>query len=397
MRIPSDVEDRLRSGFEDLYGTGGELLLVRTPGRTEICGNHTDHEGGHVVAGAVDRHVWAIFSPSEGPCARIFSEGYGMAEVDVSDLSPNPEERGTSRALVRGVASAFAERGFEPHGFDAFLMSEVPMGSGLSSSAAYEVTVAAAANVLWAGGALSPVDLAVMSQHAENVFFGKPCGLMDQAAVALGGVQLMGFSDPGKVEAWPLDVDFGDEGYALCLVSVGADHSAKTDDYAAVPREMQDVARVFGQDRLCDVEEQDFLVRVSEVRGLLGDRACLRALHYWREERLVLERAEALGGHDIEAFLKLERDSGASSAMFLQNVSCGIEEQPSMLALALSEEYLRGRGATRVHGGGFGGTIQSFVPLERVGGYTELMDSVFGDGACGVYAIDHEGATAEWL
>lgn len=392
--------DALRRLFSSTYEDTADRkhLLVISPGRTEIAGNHTDHEGGHVIAAAVDRYVMGIFSPNGSETIHICSEGYNPIAVEVRDTKAREEERGTSTSLVRGMAAQFVERGFEPSGFDAVLRSDVLGGSGLSSSAAFELELGQAMNALWANGGLAPAELSLMAQRAEREWFGKPCGLMDQASVALGGVQHMDFSDPTKLAARPLDFDFAERGYAICIVAVGADHAANVDDYAAVPNEMQAVARELGENVLSQVDAEDVIAALPRIREQLGDRAALRALHYYQEEWLVAARVGALDEADMDAFLRLTCLSGTSSAMYLQNVSIGgSPEQPSMLAIALAESLLRGEGAVRVHGGGFGGTIQAFVPLGMVDEFTRGMDAVFGEGACGVYGVDHEGAQARWL
>lgn len=374
------------------------ILSVRAPGRTELAGNHTDHEGGKVIAAAVDRYIQGVFAPNGTNVLRVMSEGYGLTEVDTRSLTVREDERGGTAALVRGMAALFDERGFTPMGFDAYLVSEVPGGSGLSSSAAFELELGQALNALWADGALAPDELALMAQRAEREWFGKPCGLMDQAAVALGGIQHMDFVDQTKLVAERIDFDFASNGYAVCIVAVGADHSANIDDYAAVPGEMQAVAREMGKQVLSQVTSDDVVAAIPRLRARLGDRAVLRALHYFHEMELVESRAEAMRAKDMERFLELTRFSGVSSAMLLQNTSVGgSAEQPSMLAIALAEGLLRGRGAARVHGGGFGGTIQAFVPLDMVEEFRAGMDAVFGAGACGVCNVDHEGARAEWL
>ncbi len=393
----SALQAKLAQTFEGRYGTTPELLVV-APGRTEIAGNHTDHEGGHVIAGAVDRSVHAMARLSGGSSIRLDSLGFGEVEVALDDLAPKADERATTAALVRGMAALFVERGIAAAGFDMACVSEVLGGSGLSSSAAFELTLAQAMNALWADGALPADELAMMAQRCEREWFGKPCGLMDQASVALGGIQHMDFSVPGTLVAHPIDFDFGQAGYAVCIVAVGADHAANTDDYAAVPAEMQAVARELGVEVLSQTSAQELVKAMPRLRQKLGDRAILRALHYFQEEYLVERRFKALQVGDMDVFLALTRRSGESSAMYLQNVSIGgSAEQPSMLAIALAESLLCGRGAVRVHGGGFGGTIQAFVPLEEVEKFSAGMNAVFGDGACGVYGIDHEGARFSWL
>ena len=389
--------EELRRIFCEHFG-GEPALEVTSPGRTEIAGNHTDHEGGHVIAAAVDRAVHGLARANGLGCIRLLSVGFGEVEVGLDSLAARDDERTTTAALVRGMAALFAERGFVPAGFDLACASDVLGGSGLSSSAAFELELAQTMNALWANGALGADELAMIAQRCEREWFGKPCGLMDQAAAALGGIQHMDFSQAGVLAADALDFDFGEAGYAICIVAVGADHAANTADYAAVPAEMQAVARELGVEILSQVGEDEVIAALPRLRKALGDRAALRALHYYREERLVAARADALRAGDVDRFLELTRLSGASSAMYLQNVSVGgASDQPSMLAIALAEELLDGRGAVRVHGGGFGGTIQAFVPLDAVDAFSAGMDAVFGEGACGVYNVDHEGARFAWL
>lgn len=393
----SGAVDTLRRIFDERF-EGMPEVLVTSPGRTEIAGNHTDHEGGHVIAAAVDRAVHGLFRANGTGAITLLSQGFGEVTVDLGDLAPHEDERNSTAALLRGMAALFAERGFAPAGFEGACVSEVLGGSGLSSSAAFELLLGQAMNALWAKGCLADDELAMMAQRCEREWFGKPCGLMDQAAVSLGGIQHMDFSVPGVLAAEDLGFDFAEAGYAVCIVAVGADHAANTDDYAAVPAEMQAVARELGAEILSQVDEDALIAALPHVRERLGDRAALRALHYFREERLVADRAAALRAKDIDRFLELTRLSGASSAMYLQNVSVGgASDQPSMVAIALAEELLVGKGAVRVHGGGFGGTIQAFVPVEQVESFSAGMDAVFGAGACGVYGVDHEGARFSWL
>ena len=307
--------DALAKEYGNKFGKpDGRLLAVVAPGRTELAGNHTDHEGGQVIAGAVNRYVRGVFHPNESGLIRVMSLGYGLVEVDCSDLQPHADESNTSAAIVRGLLSAFREMGFGGNqlGFDAVVTSEVPAGSGLSSSAAFELEIAQAMNWLWADGGMSAMRLAQMSQFAEREYFGKPCGLMDQAAVAVGGIAHMDFADDTAPKVERLDFDFAENGFAVCLVSVGADHSANTADYAAVPREMQDVARVFGHKRLREVRESDVIGSLPSLRAKLGDRAVLRALHYFREERFVQNRADALRAGDMAAFLELTQRHGGA-------------------------------------------------------------------------------------
>lgn len=385
--------------FTEHFGnTGNPLLSVTVPARSEIAGNHTDHEGGDVIGGALDARIEAVCALNGTGTARIESVGYGGFEIDLADLAVKASEQETTASLARGMASELAATGRTPQGFDLIMQSSIPSGSGLSSSAAVELAFGRAMEALWEGTAIDAVTLAKMAQRTENNYFGKPCGLLDQLAEALGGLAHMSFADPETPATEKLAFDFEDKGYALVLVNVGSDHSALTGEYAAVPAEMKQVAAVFGKERLCEVDPAAFDSEVVRLRRELGDRPVLRALHYWRENDLVLKRWDALQAGDIDAFLELTRESGASSAMFLQNVSVGgAPEQSAMVALGLAERLLEGRGACRIHGGGFGGSIQAFVPVERVDAFLAGMDSWFGEGASRHYRIVPEGAVYAWL
>lgn len=377
-------------------GTQGRVLLVHAPGRSEIAGNHTDHEGGQVIAGALDVSIEGVAMPNGTDIVRLASQGYPNAEVALDDLAPRNDQRNTTAALVRGMASELAATGRTPQGFDMAITCDIPAGGGLSSSAAVEAAIGRAMEALWDGAAVEPMDLARMSQRTENVHFGKPCGLMDQASVCLGGLAHIDFHDPDDPRAQKLDFDFDSKGYALCLVDVHASHADLTDQYAAIPAEMQAVAAKLGHTRLSDVDPDAFDQAVPQLRQQLGDRPVLRALHYWRENQLVQKRWDALTAGNIDEFLDLTRQSGASSAMFLQNVTCDTRSQPAMVALGLAERVLDGRGAARIHGGGFGGTIQCFVPLDLVQQFGDRMDAWLGQGSCRHYHIDPKGAYAQW-
>ena len=388
-----------RELFEREFGEAahGPLLGVHAPARSEISGNHTDHEGGHVIAGALNVAIDGVAAANGTDRVRVASAGYPTFEISLDSLEAREDERVTTAGLVRGMAACMAGTGRTPAGFDLAMTSDIPSGGGLSSSAAVEAALGRVMEALWEGPEVSPVELAKMGQLAENRYFGKPCGLMDQAAVCLGGLAFMDFEDASEPRTAKLELDFDAAGYALCLVDVGCDHAPFTDDYAAVPVEMQQVAREFGRERLCEVDPSEFDARVPELRERLGDRAILRAIHYWRENELVDARWDALRAGDVDRFLELTRASGASSAMFLQNVSTGGSFQPAMLALGLAERILDGHGAARIHGGGFGGSIQCFVPLDMVDDFTAQMNAWLGDGACVHYQIAEKGAHAEWL
>lgn len=390
---------RAHEVFDEAFGKpekGAKLLQVHAPGRSEIAGNHTDHEGGHVIAGALDVAIDAVARKTEGTLIRLASDGYPLVTVDASDLSIREDEKNRTAALVRGMAACMAEDGRVPSGFDIALTSTIPVGGGLSSSAAIEAALGRAMEALCDGKSYDALELARMCQKVENVYFGKPCGLMDQASVCLGGLAFIDFFDKENPKAEKLVYDFEDAGYALILAKVGASHEDLTDAYAAIPEEMQEVARTFGKVRLADVDEKKFLDAVPELRKKLGDRPVLRALHYWNEDRLVQKRWQALQEGNIEEFLALTRASGKSSAMYLQNVTTGNAEQPAMVALALAERLLEGKGACRIHGGGFGGTIQCFVPLAEADKFQERMDAWLGKDATRRYHIANRGAFASW-
>ena len=372
-------------------------VLAYAPGRSELAGNHTDHEGGHVIACGIDRYVRAELVENGLDIVRVSSEGYETFELDLEGFEPRERELGTSRGLVRGCMAQAVLLSGVPCGFDLSVTSDVPAGSGLSSSAAFEVALLAGIDLLWGAREVRGLELARLAQTVEHDWFGKPCGLMDQAACALGGVQWMDFSDDANPVATPIDIDFDALGYSLALVSVGESHADLIGEYAAVPAEMRAVAALLGASKLVDVSKSDVLEKAPQIRSELGDRALLRALHYYNEEGLVAARADALANHDMEAMVALTRASGASSAMYLQNVSAGVREQGAMVAIALGNELLGQCGSCRIHGGGFGGTVQAFVPHDLKDAFRSRLESVFGPGSCGYYSIDHEGANARWM
>ena len=378
-------------------------MRAYAPGRTELAGNHTDHQGGRVIAAALDCGVEVTVRPNDSSRVRVESVGFPVFEIDIADASPCESERFTTAALVRGVVAGLRARGVEVSGFDAKVTSTVPAGGGLSSSAAFELALAqalvGAAEELSAAASteapsLSPVKLARIGQSAERDYFGKACGLMDQLAVALGGVAAIDFHDEDpRIER--IDFDFAAHGYALCLVNTHCDHSRYTEEYSQVPKDMNAVAEHLGARVLSQIPEPVFLERLGEVRSKLGDVPALRALHYYYENRLVDARAAALQAGEIDEFLRLTRLSGASSAQYLQNVSTyDRAEQPAMVALALADMLLEGEGACRIHGGGFGGTVQAFVPLDRVDAFAHALDAHLGEGSCQMYSVDSLGARA---
>ena len=386
-----DRAAHVMDGFMASFGKDEKTraAVFSAPGRTEIGGNHTDHQGGKVLTGSVDLDALACAAPNGSGVVRIFSEGYGLTEVDCAELAPVKEEENTTKAIIRGIIAKIAQKGYEVKGFDAYVISDVPGGSGLSSSACFEVLVGVIINGLFCGKALSMAEIAQIGQYAENVYFGKPSGLMDQMGCALGGIVSIDFKDKNKPAYHEVRFDFASAGYALCIVDTGADHADLTGDYATIPAEMRAVAGALGGELLSEVSEDDFYREVPRLRKELGDRAVMRALHYYMDCRRVEQQVEALERHDFDRFLRLVSSSGHSSYMYLQNVDTYRDpaHQPVAMALAMAGHYLNGRGARRVHGGGFAGTIQAFVPLDLVADFKAGMDSLLGEGACRVTYI----------
>jgi len=384
--------DTLASGFGD-RGEAGSLRFYSAPGRTELAGNHTDHNRGKVLCAAVHLDALACVLPVEGREARLSSAGFpDPVRVDLDSLAPRPEEKGTTAALLRGVVAGLSARGLAIPGFEARVDSRVLVGSGLSSSAAIEVLLAVVMADL-AGAALPPLELARIGQAAENEYFGKPCGLMDQAASASGGIVAFDFRDPASPLALPIDFDFSKEGLSLVVVNTGGSHADLTDDYAALPAEMKAVARALGAGELRDVDPAELEARGPELRAALGDRPLLRALHFFDENERVTAMVEALRRGRVRRYLKLVRRSGDSSWKLLQNLSTGRDsrEQGLCLALALTERFLGGKGASRVHGGGFAGTIQAYLPAGLEEEYRRYMEPWFGEGSVISLAIRGPG------
>ena len=376
---------RLVEAFERRFGEGRDVTVFTAPGRTEVGGNHTDHQGGRVLAAAIGLDAAAVAAKTEGTEIRVKSAGFPEDFVDADDLAAKPGERGTSAALLRGLCSGFAARGFSVGGFCACTESRVLPGSGLSSSAAFEVLLGTAMNHLFCGGAVPPLGVAQIGQYAENEYFGKPCGLMDQAASAHGGFSLLDFADAANPRAETVPFDFSSCGFRLCLIATKGSHAGLTADYAAIPAEMGKAAACFGKKLLSQVEEEEFFARLPEVRAAAGDRAVLRAMHFFAENRRVGEEAAALRAGDVQSFLGLVLESGHSSFEYLQNVypPSRISEQGVSVALALCDRLLSGRGgAWRVHGGGFAGTVQAYVPEEFFPEFSREIELVFGQGSC---------------
>ena len=388
--------ERVKSGFFKTFGRRAEHVFS-APGRTEIGGNHTDHERGKVIAGAVNLRTVAAVAENGERTIRILSEGYPVCEVSLDRLTPDESEFGTTASIIRGVAAAFRDRGCELRGFDAYAASNVLSGSGLSSSAAFEVLIGNIINGLFFGGKCDPVEIAQIGQYAENVFFGKPCGLMDQMASSVGNIVYIDFNDPEAPAVKKLDFDLAAAGYKLCIIDTGADHAALTDEYAAITDEMKAVSAVFGKDVLREVDEAEFYGRITEVRKAAGDRAALRAMHIFEENKRVEREVEALGRGDFNEFLSVVNESGRSSWLYLQNVvpTGATEHQEVAFALALAARLLGNRGASRVHGGGFAGTIQAFVPDDMLDGFKAEMERVLGEGRCHVLSISPTGGNMD--
>lgn len=385
------------SGFDAVFGDDGrDVRLISVGGRTEISGNHTDHNRGKVIAASVNMNVFAVAAARDDNIMRIKSEGYpeDISPADGSE-EPSASEYFTSRALLAGTARGFRDRGLKTGGFDAYTVSDVLKGSGLSSSAAFEVTVGKIMSCLYNEDAVSNTELAKIAQFAENKYFGKPCGLMDQAACAVGSLIKIDFADPENPVVERLDLDLEDAGYCLCITDTVSSHADLNEDYAAIPREMKAVAAFFGKKYLSEVDEKDFFENIADVRKAAGERGVLRAFHFFEENKRVDAQVCAVKRGDIDAFLKNVIKSGMSSFCYLQNVYSPSkpESQGVSLALMMSEAFLTDKGgAWRVHGGGFAGTVQAFVPKEQAGDYRDFMEKVFGKGNCHIIGIRKAGA-----
>ncbi len=375
---------QLAALFQKEFPQHGQVRLFSTPGRTEIGGNHTDHQQGRVLCASVDLDIIALAAPNNDNVIRLKSEGFPRMDViDLTDLKPVAAEKEHSAALIRGIAAGFARRGCQIGGFDAYTTSHVPKGSGLSSSAAFEIMVATILDQIWNQGRLSPLERALIGQYAENNYFGKPSGLMDQCGCSVGGFMTIDFADPADPQLEKLDFDFAATDHVLIITDTGGSHADLTYEYAAIPAEMGQVAALFQQKHLGHVETARFWQELAQIHGQISDRALLRAMHFFQENKRVSDQVLALKAGDLASFFELVKASGRSSRSQLQNVftSSNPSEQPLSLALALSEKILAGRGASRVHGGGFAGTIQAFVPLDLAESYLTGMSGLFGPAA----------------
>lgn len=367
--------------------------VFSAPGRTEISGNHTDHQCGCVLAAAVNLEAVADVWLNGTNNIWIQSQGYPTIKVELDDLSVREEEKNSTAALIRGVAYSFVQRGAKLQGFGAVVNSTVLPGSGLSSSAAFEVLFGTILNELFFDKKLSAVEIAQIGQYAENVYFGKPCGLMDQMVSSVGGLVYIDFENPQEPVIDKIDFDLAKAGYALCIIDSGADHADLTDEYAAIPTEMREVAAFFGKEVLRQIPADTFYSALPELRGKVPDRAILRAIHIYQENSRVLKQAEALKSGNMDTFLQLVKESGRSSWMYLQNISPtgAVEHQEVAVALALCDVLLQGRGAYRVHGGGFAGTVQAFVPFDMLDAFISGIEAVLGADKCHVLNIRPQG------
>lgn len=387
-----DIKQRLKSALYNFVGEFGEeasLEIVSAPGRTEIGGNHTDHQHGRVLAAAVNMDMLAVVAENNTDIIRVFSEGYPLSEVKISDHTIYPEEVNTTQSLIRGIINGFSQLGCETRGFNAYVTSTVLSGSGLSSSAAFEVLIGTIINELFYDKNATPIKIAQIGQYSENIYFGKPCGLMDQMASSMGNMITIDFKDSQNPIVEPIDFDFASTNHSLCIIDTGADHADLTDEYAAIPMEMKQVSQMLGKEFLRDVSEEEFVINIPKIRKSVGDRAVLRAMHFFGDNERILNQVQALRSNDFETFLKLVKESGRSSYMYLQNIipSASIRHQEVALALAICEKLLGERGAFRVHGGGFAGTVLAFVPYDMLDLFKKGVEEVFGEGACHVLSV----------
>ena len=381
--------------FIRVFDDSRDVIITSAPGRTEVCGNHTDHNNGKVLAASINLDAVAVCAKNDDGIVRVKSKGHAMNVVDTCELLPNEKEFGRSTAMVRGVVAKIAEMGYKIGGFDAVTASDVMGGSGLSSSAAFEVLLGTTVSYLYNDGIIGAVDIAKTAQYAENVFFGKPCGLLDQMASSVGTFVTIDFESTENPKIKKVDFDFSKSGHSLCILDTGGNHSDLTDDYAAVRAEMESVAKAMGKNVLREIEFEDFKKAIPQLVGKVNDRALLRAFHFYKDNKRVETAVSALESGDFETFKTAITESGRSSFMYNQNVYTpkNPTEQKLSLALCVTEDILAGKGAFRVHGGGFAGTIQAFVPNDMLAEYKEKTEAIFGKGSCHVLIIRPVGGT----
>ena len=377
--------------YVSLYGDT-DVEIYSAPGRSEVGGNHTDHQHGCVLAAAVNLDAIAVVGRVDNKI-KVLSDDFDIAPINLEDLEIKKAEEGTSEALIRGVCARLKELGYNVGGFNAFITSDVLMGAGLSSSAAFETIIGTIISGLYNDMTIDPVVIAQVGQYAENVYFGKPCGLMDQCASSVGSLINIDFNDVAKPIVNKVDVDFSKFGHSLCIVDTKGSHADLTDEYAAIPMEMKKVANYFGKEFLREVDEEDFFNDIAGARKACQDRAVLRAIHLFEENKRVDQEVKALNNSDFETFKKVVKESGDSSYKFLQNVyaNCDVQNQSVSIGLAMSEKIIGRNGVCRVHGGGFAGTIQAFVKDEFVTAYKTEIERVFGKGSCHVLKVRKYG------
>ncbi len=396
---PADVnasrkryDDALIS-FSELFGDREDVRIFSAPGRTEVGGNHTDHQHGRVLAGSVNLDVIGIVAANSENIVRVQSKGYNVDPVELTDLESREAEYGRTSALIRGCCAFFKKAGYNIGGFDAYTTSDVLGGSGLSSSAAYEVLICNILSGMFNDGGVGRVEIAQISQKAEREYFGKPCGLLDQMASSQGGFTAIDFNNPNSPIVEQIDFDLAAHGYTLCVVDTHGDHADLTRDYADITVECREISRYFNKDFLRDVQQSEFFANIADLRNKFGDRAVLRAIHFFGDDERAEEQKIALKQDNFDHFLDLVNESGDSSYKYLQNVysTSNIKAQGLCLALCLTERFLKGEGACRVHGGGFAGTIQCYIPNDRIDEYSEMIDGVFGKGSCSILNIRQIG------
>ena len=394
-RVPYNRERYIRAidRFTELFPSEKEIEIYSAPGRSEVCGNHTDHQNGMVLATSINLDAIAIVAKAEEPVIRLVSGDFPMEEVDVADLSMKEEEQSTTTALIRGVAAGMKERGHKVGGFTAYITSDVLMGAGMSSSAAFESLIGTILSGLYNDMKVSSIEIAQIGQYAENIYFGNPCGLMDQMACSVGGMIFIDFKEKEHPEVRQVHTDFEKAGLSLCIVDTKGSHADLTPDYAAVPAEMNQVAQALGREHLREVPRETFFKELPKLWKETSGRAVLRAIHFYEEEERVLRGVKSLEESDYPGFLSVIKASGDSSAKYLQNIYSpkDVDSQNVTVALAVSESILGENGVCRVHGGGFAGTIQAFVKNEAVAAYKEQIEAIYGDDSCHVLKVRLQG------
>lgn len=394
-RVPYNRERYIKAidRFTELFPSEKEIEIYSAPGRSEVCGNHTDHQNGMVLATSINLDAIAIVAKAEESVIRLVSGDFPMEEINVEDLAMKEEEKSTTTALIRGVAAGMKERGHQVGGFTAYITSDVLMGAGMSSSAAFESLIGTILSGLYNDMTVSSIEIAQIGQYAENIYFGKPCGLMDQMACSVGGMIFIDFEDKEHPEVKQVHSDFEKAGLSLCIVDTKGSHADLTPDYAAVPAEMNQVAQALGKEHLREVPRETFFKELPKLWKETSGRAVLRAIHFYEEEERVLRGVKALEESDYPGFLSVIKASGDSSAKYLQNIYSpkDVDSQNVTVALAVSESILGDNGVCRVHGGGFAGTIQAFVKNEAVAAYKEQIEAIYGDDSCHVLKVRLQG------